>query len=134
MITFEVAQKLKDAGFPPPGYKPGQSSWIIGENTYGAVFTLSKGQIFRIQIFPGYCYNAEHFVYIPTLSELIEACGRKYTEPSGKTYEFALILSNDEWFATYMDQKWQSCTLPDGIGKTAEEAVANLYLILNRKS
>ena len=74
--------------------------------------------------------NKDYPTYI-TLSELIEACGKKYTENS-ITYEFSLLFSMDKWFAGYSDAEFKRPELYDGQGLTPEEAVANLYLELKK--
>lgn len=60
-------------------------------------------------------------IHLPTLEELIEACGDKF---------FAL-KHHIGWIAVGWDGPHLSIT---GVGKTPEEAVANLYLALNQKT
>lgn len=102
MITYEQALELKEAGFPSVKEpKFDQGYWCSEDEGEG--------------------------VYIPTLEELIKACGDKL-----KT----LYRHGDVWVATPED-----CTLCDwenweGIraeGLTPEEAVKNLYIALNKK-
>ena len=57
----------------------------------------------------------------PTLSELIEACGK-----NGNNYFAALYNQMSEWQAT-------SIYNDEGKGSTPEEPVANLWLALNKK-
>ena len=63
--------------------------------------------------------------YPPTLSELIEACGEGYfnlnSTKSGKGY--------DNHWAAYFGENPEA----KGLGKTPEEAVAKLWLALNKK-
>lgn len=97
-MTYELAKQLKDAGFPIPDCP----AWIInGDGPMGAVIWKDK--------------------YIPTLSELIEACG-------------------DEWIKVYNLENNHAHWVADrvfphthGHGSTPEEAVSNLWLALNRK-
>lgn len=96
-MRYELARQLKEAGFPQKKIK------------------------YNCQ----YCEDAfgepeQPDVYFPTLSELIEACGKKFLWLK-KDYE------TDEWY-----------TEAYGLGivnicKTPEEAVANLWLALNKQ-
>lgn len=72
-------------------------------------------------------YPQEFNPYRPTLSELIEACGDDF-EMLRKIFHYpnGVFL---HWFA--------ECTNKKGIcteGFTPEEAVANVWLVLNKKS
>ncbi len=93
MITYELAKQLKDAGFP--------LKTISGINMVDNRYTTSDGGTWLI----------------PTLSELIEACGYK-----------GFSLNN------YSEVLW---TASNGIfkcdGSIPEEAVANLYLALKNR-
>lgn len=98
----ELAKQLKDAGFPQPPKPP-----------------------------PEYASLAWHGdVYIPTLSELIEACG-----------ELPIIFkSGGRWFAATWEGKFFGDHYIDGRleynlqeSDTPEEAVAHLWLELNKK-
>ena len=95
-MNYELAKKLKDGGFP----QEGKGNYIDGEDC-------------------DVCGN--HVYYVPTLSELIEACGDRF---------WKLIKS-------YTYNKWSAITSEDTqivvLGKTPEEAVANLWLELNKK-
>ncbi len=117
-MNHELAKKLKDAGFPQD------------ENGYGYWYTKDSKVIYlgeKIDI-PDKCY-------IPTLSELIEACGE------GFNGILPPKIMGGVWLAveTIGDLKRND----DGIGfsftswtfwsgKTPEEAVANLYLELHK--
>lgn len=99
MIPYHLAKQLKDAGFP--------------QNVYSENYTnLTEG-----------CLLTEDSDYIPTLSELIEACGDGFDS-------LLRIYSIDTWV-------W-SCNCDDmghdGLeGSTPEEAVAMLYLSLHER-
>lgn len=108
MITYELAKKLKDAGFP------------LQEHDYYDDFATPP---------PGRCTNCvdvDHDIpwCVPSLSELIEACGDR----------FGMLRKNDTWQASTPEH-----TLPKGVRHydiylsgyfTPEEAVANLWLAL----
>lgn len=98
MITYELAKELKDAGFPQPLLSP----------TIPTNMALVRP------------------VHYPTLSELIEACGQKFSylkrfDPmdKGKYHWEAYSTLNTSLI---------------GGGSTPEEALANLWLALNKKS
>ncbi len=100
-MNYELAKKLKEAGFKQSG--KGKVWYTSSEDREQYFF---DGEF---EIRP---------VYIPTLSELIEACG-----------EEDLILKcivKENWTAEKLTGEY-------GIGNTAEEAVANLWLELNKK-
>lgn len=125
MISRELAKKLKDVGFPNPEEpKNGNfSSWVI-KNTYGSAYYIANdGSSYLVRVFPGMCYTREH-IYIPTLSELIEACGDNF-------YQICKI-NNPHYTG---EEKWYCMgTNPDMLqyfAMTAEEAIANLYLALH---
>lgn len=101
MISYELAKQLKDAGFP-------QKNNI--KCHYRNPETGEQG---------GGCYA------YPTLSELIEACG-KY---------LILVELEDGWGAAKSPTGFNK-TFTLGIhksGDTPEEAVAKLWLELNKK-
>lgn len=100
MLDYKLAKELRDAGFPHK-YKEG-NSYYVDENTIA------------------YMHGN---VYIPTLSELIEACGDRFCE--------LIRLNKDAWVC-----EPDFVELPSDnniIGKTPEEAVAKLWLKLNEK-
>lgn len=71
---------------------------------------------------------------IPTLSELIEACGDKFGQ--------LIKPSKKEWMAIGIEPKHKKCkecgqsellvAIPFGEGKTPEEAMSKLWLELNK--
>ena len=71
--------------------------------------------------------NAEDYICVPTLEELIEACGNP----------FMLMWMEDssqEWGGTFQAfNDTHSFCSETGLGKTAIEAVARLWLALNKK-
>lgn len=91
-MTYELAKKLKDAGFPQKDGAP--------RDRYISDHPLHK-----------YCYT-------PTLSELIEACGGQFG---------ALRLGAEHKWLAWGDEGIEEW------GNTPSEAVANLWLELNKK-
>lgn len=111
-MNYELAKELKDAGFP------NSRAWLDN----GAGYWVDKGE----------------FVYeVPTLSELIEACGDNIL---GLHRTHGPDNNPNGWFA---DTHTHACdcgkTECQGFnweheeGATPEEAVARLWLALNRK-
>ena len=119
MITYELALKLKEVGFPRP--EEGQF-WVKGGKT--VIYAYEEHDKEKLGL--SYC---------PTLSELIEACGKMF-------FVLTRFWESDTWFANnyfgenpgcYADPKTEELICPgiNGIGKTPEEAVAKLWLKLN---
>lgn len=103
MITYELAKRLKDSGFPqknwphPKLYDHSQEKWIDGK---------AQGII------------DEEGSYVPTLEELIEACGNEF---------IALVKQLDADRLPWRCDTNKTRTY----GHSPSEAVANLYLALN---
>jgi len=114
MISKETAQKLKEAGFPQNG---------------GGLHRIHKtGSVGKSTSQP-----YESF-YEPTLSELIEACGDSF---KNLTYKFQYYAKNgNTWFCNWVSYEWRDDAQEewDSEGSTPEDAVANLWLELNRIS
>ena len=105
MIDYELALKLKNAGFPQK-----ERSIIVGnEDNFIPDPT-----------------HLDQYLYVPTLSELIEACGKDFmlTNERGKW---------DAWSGSENDfvRMGEAGAKYECQGSTPEESVANLYLALN---
>lgn len=94
-MNYDLALKLKNAGFPQGEI----GSWIC------CVEGLHVGR------------ESEDDIYVPTLSELIEACGDSF-------YSLHIVSTTKG--------NWEARATSDeiGTGFTPEEAVANLWLAL----
>lgn len=103
-INYELVLKLKQAGFP------------------FRVIHLARE-------FSGdqpYIENEQPL--IPTLSELIKACSEL------ESLEHINRTDRNEWIAYGIEQEpWNPKSNASGKGSTPEEAVANLWLVLNTK-
>ena len=114
MITYELAKKLKDAGFPQEltkqsGLTHWNSEWSCEFSAISQQDLLDKG-----------------FIKVPTLSELIGVCG------DGT----CLMDRGKDWQEYDYPNKYlaTNSSVPGhykGFGLTHEEAVANLWLSLN---
>lgn len=129
MLSYELARELKDAGFSQGGFIGARYYNLVGHPGAGipvqwAVTTqISEGRMFE---------EDGGYTRIPTLPELIEACGESFSE----------LHYNSE--GANADLKWLasgfilSDIFPQGIdclkhGSTPEIAVARLWLALNKK-
>ena len=110
-MNYKLAKQLKDAGFPQ------EVSWgdFLYDDELGhkILYTVKKDNSEAIS----------GLSKIPTLSELIEACGDMFHN---------LSRFNGDWMVNFRmldgnlrQSKW------DSQGKTPEEAVAKLYIKLN---
>ena len=102
-MEYELAKELKDAGFKQNQDDPREDAYIEG----GIVKTQHGDELTII-------------VYNPSLSELIEACGEGF-------YKLIKISAKEPFYA-YNDV--QDIVVA---GSTPEEAVARLWLALNKK-
>jgi len=100
-MNYELAKKLKDAGFEQYGN--------------GTLAVCPPGS------------TEADIAYIPTLEELIEACGDGFDALFGPYSS----LNNHEG-VRIRDWRCDSTGSSTATGKTAKEAVANLWLALNR--
>ena len=92
-MDYDLAESLMDAGFP----QIGKGSWI--------------GSLDKL------VWRSSDRVYVPTLEELIDACGENFG---------SLNKQNDGWLA-YANCD-QSC-----FAETPAEAVARLWLALQKR-
>ncbi len=114
-LTYELAKELKDAGFP-------FIQWRTGTNTGN---TIAFGRT-----------DADIFL-LPTLSELITACGDEFEclyriVNLDKTTDYfrAHAFGQDRGLKLEGETLYADCS---GKGSSPEEAVARLWLVLNKK-
>lgn len=109
-MNYELAKELHDLGFRKDHELDDKTASYCLNCPFVESYTTTEPH----DGFTLMCY--------PTLSELIEACG---------DCGFALIQAGKEWraYSGYADDDYSF----DGQGKTPEEAVAKLWLILNNK-
>jgi hypothetical protein len=100
-MNYELARKLKDAKFP--------QNTGIAITSNNVKFNITKTDILTDEM----CYE-------PTLSELIEECGK----------DIEVLCQTFPGWTAYSDDPENSSDYKSGIGNTPEEAVANLWLVL----
>lgn len=135
-INYELALALKNAGFPQ-AYRntipwmdwaydttgelhllhcDNDTNWWIGNDYHHQLSELTDEQIYK------------DWVKCPTLAELIEECGENF---------FKLIKLTNGWEVEYFQNYQSYGGLARGKfhcdGHTKEEAVANLFIALNKK-
>ena len=103
-MDYKLAKELKDSRFPK------SEDW--GEHS-----TLMKGNYFMVD---GYG--------VPKLSELIDACGEDFSHL--KRYPVDEVVY---WWAVTHSKFDKNGNNSEEQGKTPEEAVARLWLALNKK-
>lgn len=112
-MNYELAKQLKEAGWPQTKEFYTELEYCTSDNE---IRSTHPGDAI-----PHDCY------YVPTLSELIEACGGDI-EKVGQKIEKGVPIG---WIATSFLEHYLKFGTRDMIYKTPEEAVANLWLKLN---
>lgn len=119
MIDYKLAKKLKDSGFPQFEESKGQFNGYHGGGSEEKGWNIIVNGRWYIE-------RDEDKVYIPTLSELIDACGDRF---GGLTCG----IPDRDWFAYNNTQSDDEIKEVNKYGKTPEESVAKLWLELNKK-
>ena len=114
-MKYELAKQLKEAGFLQEG-----------NGEYNTMAEMSSVGIKQIVCDD----DTEGAVYLPNLPELIEACGESFDSlwfpPEGIDGK-KIWCAKPKW-------DWRKFINGDRVeGKTPEEAVAKLYIALNKK-
>jgi len=112
----ELAKELKSAGFPAKAYELGHR-FYPDENAAGwPEATRRRGVTVTAYELENHLQDLKAGYYCPTLSDLIAACGGKFSR---------LFVMKAIWFA--------ESDRPElvAMGETPEEAVARLWLALN---
>lgn len=120
-MNYELAKELKDAGFTQ-GRKGEIYLWVKGNRPFSSDHWK---RFYCKNTKNGLALDAEWF-YIPTLSELIEACGDWF---DGLMNQHTAEPER-RWVA--MESRYRSLD-ECHFGTTPEEAVARLWLAINRK-
>jgi hypothetical protein len=122
-MNYKIAKELKEAGFSQEGISSGGKSNEAYELD-GSIKSYDNCCCFWPDV-----EKEENLIYIPTLSELIDACGWRFVT-LGKS------LHEEDWFAcSGGDYKISTEENKYDIlveGNTPEETVAKLWLALNK--
>lgn len=125
MLSYELCKKLKETGFSQeiskdtPILRSGSNFW--SGNTPDSLCFLSPSFDNNLGLRE---HRQQRYFKIPTLSELIDACGNEFKELATLSRKSGVII---EWCAYRFSNFLQTQ------GNTPEEAVANLYLALHEK-
>ena len=114
-MRYELARKLKDAGFSQDGKS---NSFLVEKDSDANSQDFVGGFIFQ---------NKDKYIYNPTLSELIEACGGRFSSLEKGREDTWLAKGGKPIFEDGRDYEFEE------FGSTPEEAVANLWLELHEK-
>lgn len=112
-MNYELAKELKDAGFP---------QWAEEPRTGARAYTNERE---IVEYDDGFWRNGEPVYSIPTLEELIEACGDIVLWKNGEQWSADFFNGKDK---IYIDEYFD----PNN-GTTPTEAVARLWLSLNKQ-
>lgn len=124
-MNYELAKELKEAGFPTP------NDGDCFNGSYICECSMIKGKEGNVETLGTDHKNA----YAPTLSELIEACGKDIWTIKQCIFEgeWGWIVGqdnqNDENFSISNPYNWNIFAF----GETLEVAVARLYIELKKK-
>ena len=115
-MSLELATELRNAGFPNiQDLQPRQGRQFLASDGHVSVYSL------------GELASAENW-FIPTLEELIEACEkREGCDRFSLEHQHPLL----GWFASIEARDEQ--TYSESNHATPEEAVARLWLVLNKR-
>lgn len=125
-MNYELAKELKDAGFPQGVKEQVRDCFYFGEDG-------------ELRMWPWGDKEPEltGFTKSPSLSELIEACGEGFDDLWGP-YHNEEHKRTGYWRANgfMLREDWKHHsdphTHPAALGSTPEEAVARLWLALNK--
>lgn len=123
-MNYELALALKKAGFP-------SADWGKYYDCNKVIIPVPKKLNFdgsiTVEVSDSYLHDGlvpqgDDVYYVPTLSELIEACGERF---------FRLSHSKNNDGTSWDAESWEVGEIETG--KNPEEAVANLWLATNKK-
>lgn len=131
-MDYTLAKRLKDAGFPqPPTSYKGRFMSGGTEGKAEEMIRAGNGEVIKKVS----SYSPQ--LYVPTLEELIEACGEGifnllrqsewHKQETGFAWK-ATIAKLDKPFSLTLDNIEKA--MIDAYGETAEIAVVNLFLAL----
>lgn len=114
-MNYKLALELKEAGFPMPD-RP--KVWAVTKNHSEYENDLAYAQDSFVEL------PDKKAMFLPTLSELIEACGEDLSH---------IKKWNGHWWAVTHSRFDENGNNFEECALTPEEAVARLWLALNKK-
>ncbi len=129
-MDYNLAKELKDAGFPQRevgNYYCGGHIWYVNNISEGKYEECpAKNDVQNEEYCESQSMTMEFSIYIPTLSELIEACGDDFQGIELLIKERGDDISDERGW-------WAQSKNHGRLGLTPEEAVAELWIALNTK-
>ncbi len=117
-LKREFAKELKRAGFPVPAHRLGHHFFPHEHGAGWSDFAREHGVTINRDDLENRLQDIKDGYYCPALSDLLEACGNRFSR---------LSVVKNIWFA--------ECDNPETTarGDSPEEAVGRLWLALNQK-
>jgi len=122
MISYKLAKQLKDAGFEQECYSHNRF-YSVGQKGKKGLFLA--GDRFKWK----HAFDqilSKGYYKIPTLSELIKACGDEF-----RVLENDALKTKESWMAASINKDDGTIDICE-FGSSPEEVVANLWLKLNK--
>ena len=117
-MNRKLAMELKAAGFPTRFFQVGHKFYPHEKSAGWSEETRKNGLTITPYELQNHSRDIEDGYYCPTLPDLIEACGDRFAR---------LYVETAIWTAESDNPQ------ASGIARSAEEAVANLWLALRKK-
>jgi hypothetical protein len=123
-MKYDLAKQLNDAGFSKKSY--------VGAKFYHSDITHRRGAMpareVAVQIFEDLTFDPPNFIYIPTLEDLIEACGRGFRTLDRDVSGGKIVWLCNNYVDENDDRSGDIIT-----GNSPAEAIARLWLKLHEK-
>jgi hypothetical protein len=123
-MKYDLAKELANTGFMPKSY--------VGARFYHSIASHRKGAMPEhevvIQVFDDLTFGPPSYLYIPTLDDLIEACGREF-----RTLDRDGSSGKIEWLCNNYISEDDDGSGDIIVGKSPVEAVARLWLRVRAK-
>jgi hypothetical protein len=118
-MKYDLAKELANAGFASKSY--------VGARFYRSVATRRRGAMpeheVTIQVFDDLAFAPPHYIYIPTLEDLIDACGSEF-----RTLDRDASGGKVEWLCNNYVRENDDGSDDIVVGRSPVEAVARLWL------
>ena len=125
-MDYKLAKELKEAGFPQPTegeYVLWKGNCLMSDGSYQDI-GCDSNELPK---------DISEWAYIPTLEELIEAYGKNFRSIIFMDFDTAKKKNTDWLCSAPLKRGQREITRKQGWGPTPVEAVARLWLRLNKK-